>query len=148
LNSTHQKGWAATPELARRIASALTGDELFLLYGELGTGKTTFVGWLAEALGIEPGLVSSPSYTLIQPYPPGERGIGVVHVDLYRLNREAELDDLGLEDYLVPASVMVVEWPELGEILWRETGRPIVSISFKVDDEGTHRADISAPFSL
>lgn len=148
MNSAHLEGRKVTPELARRIASVLTGDELILLYGELGAGKTTFVGWLAEALGIEPGLVSSPSYTLIQPYPPGERGIGVVHVDLYRLKKETELDDLGLEDYLVPASVMVVEWPELGEFLWKETGRTIIRVSFRVDHEGFHRADISAPFSL
>ena len=145
MNPSHSETSEVNPELARRVASKLTGGEILLLYGELGAGKTTFVGWLAEALGIEPGLVSSPSYTLVQPYPPGEKGIGILHVDLYRLEREAELDNLGLEDYLDSHTVMVVEWPELGETVWKDFGRPVLMLYFSVDEDGVHRAEMTLP---
>ena len=56
-----------TRALARRLARRIAGGEIVLLSGDLGTGKTTFVRCLAEALGIDPDWVSSPSFTLVQP---------------------------------------------------------------------------------
>ncbi|OYW01808.1 MAG: hypothetical protein B7X11_03890, partial [Acidobacteria bacterium 37-65-4] len=74
----------ATRALALQVGRRLTGAELLLLTGELGAGKTTFVRYLTQALGLDPAWVSSPSFTLLQRYPPGPGGFGITHVDLYR----------------------------------------------------------------
>lgn len=129
----------STRSLARRIARDLSGRELILLSGELGAGKTTFVGYLAKALGIEPGWVSSPSFTIVQRYPPGIRGFGVTHVDLYRLKVAEELEGLGLEETLASEDLVVVEWPELGEPLWAASGRPVLRIAFGFNPDGGRR---------
>lgn len=123
-------GLRATRSLARRLARGLEGRELILLTGELGAGKTTFVRYLSEALGIDPAWVSSPSFTLVQRYPPGMRGFGVTHVDLYRLAGPGELEALGLDEVLASGDLVVVEWPEAGESLWAGAGRPVRRLAF------------------
>ncbi len=106
----------ATRTLGARFARALcdatsTGSPpmLVTLSGDLGAGKTTFVGGLLRALGHE-GPVRSPTYTLLEPY--RLAGRDVQHCDLYRLRHPDELEDLGLRDLRVPGSVLLVEWPE------------------------------------
>ncbi len=106
-----------TRKLGARLAAALLdADEpgaLFIaLIGELGAGKTTFVGGLLEALGHD-GAARSPTYTLIEPYE--LRGREVNHCDLYRLRDPAELDDLGVRELATPRSLLLVEWPERAE---------------------------------
>jgi tRNA threonylcarbamoyladenosine biosynthesis protein TsaE len=82
---------------------------VLLLSGDLGAGKTTFVRGLAEGLGIDPGEVSSPTFTLVHEY--RGRGLTLYHVDLYRLERAAT-DDLGLEEIGVKDGVLAIEWPD------------------------------------
>ncbi len=98
-----------TLRLAEKLAGQLTGDELILISGELGAGKTVFVRGLAAGLGVKSlDSVCSPSFTLVNIY----RGkVDLVHVDLYRLEDPEEIADLGLEDYL-GSGVMAVEWAE------------------------------------
>ncbi|MDQ3460211.1 MAG: tRNA (adenosine(37)-N6)-threonylcarbamoyltransferase complex ATPase subunit type 1 TsaE [Deinococcota bacterium] len=100
---------AATRALAARLATLLPAGSLLLLAGELGAGKTTLTQALAEALG-SPARVSSPTYTLIHEYPTPE-GL-LVHIDAYRLPSAEALLELGLEDYLGRARLVVVEWGE------------------------------------
>lgn len=119
-----------TKTLAQALALRLTGRELLLLEGDLGAGKTTFVAALAEVLGIESGWVSSPSFTLVQRYPAGSRGFGIVHLDLYRLPDAPSLEPLGLDDLLTGPDLIVVEWPKAGDALWPDCDRPIVRIRF------------------
>jgi tRNA threonylcarbamoyladenosine biosynthesis protein TsaE len=133
----------ATRSLAKRLAAELTGRELLLLSGELGSGKTTFVGYLAEALGIEAGWVSSPSFTIVQRYPPGKRGIAVTHVDLYRLKSERELEGLGLEETLASESLVVVEWPSVGGALWTDCARPVHRLDFGWDERGVRQVEVT-----
>ncbi|MBA2849827.1 tRNA threonylcarbamoyladenosine biosynthesis protein TsaE [Thermosulfuriphilus ammonigenes] len=98
-----------TRSLARQIGEGLKGGEIVLLYGDLGVGKTVFVQGLAEGLGVpEDYYVVSPSFSLINEYPGRLR---LVHVDLYRLE-PAQVEDLGLEDYLEKDSVVAIEWAE------------------------------------
>ena len=98
-----------TRSLARQIGESLKGGEIVLLYGDLGVGKTVFVQGLAEGLGVpEDYYVVSPSFSLINEYPGRLR---LVHVDLYRLE-PAQVEDLGLEDYLEKDSVVSIEWAE------------------------------------
>jgi len=113
-----QQTWLAGPEqtraAGRALASALTrtrADEVCViaLRGELGAGKTTFVGGFLAALGFH-GPVRSPTYTLIEPY--ALAGIELHHLDLYRLNDPSELEELGVRDLMQPGAVLLVEWPE------------------------------------
>ena len=82
---------------------------MVLLSGDLGAGKTAFVRGLAEGLGIDPGSVSSPTFTLIQEYRGGR--LPLHHVDLYRL-QPIEVDDLGLDELTLEGGVTAIEWPD------------------------------------
>lgn len=102
--------------LGGRLARALLGlprDSATLvgLSGDLGAGKTTLVSGVLQALG-HAGPVRSPTYALIEPYRYADRDI--VHCDLYRLDDPQQLEELGFRDCLVPAALVLVEWPERG----------------------------------
>jgi tRNA threonylcarbamoyladenosine biosynthesis protein TsaE len=98
-----------TQSLAARIAEELTPGTVILLSGDLGAGKTVFVRGLAAGLGIDPGEVSSPTFTLVHEYRGGR--LTLFHADLYRLTRTGT-EDLGLEEPAVAKGVLAIEWPE------------------------------------
>lgn len=109
------RGAEATEALGARLAGALPPSDSapvhVFLHGELGAGKTTLTRGLLRGLGHR-GRVPSPTYTLVEPYEAGGRR--VFHLDLYRLDPGAPLDDLGLEEMAEPGSVLLIEWPERG----------------------------------
>jgi len=82
---------------------------VIFLNGDLGAGKTTLARGLLHGLGYQ-GLVTSPTFTLLETYPVA--GLTVVHIDLYRLEDPAELEQLAIRDYLDGRSVLLVEWAE------------------------------------
>ena len=98
-----------TGAVARALAAGLSAGDVLLLSGNLGAGKTAFVRGLAEGLGIDPGEVSSPTFTLVHEYRGGR--LTLYHVDLYRLDRAAT-EDLGLEEMGVADGVLAIEWPD------------------------------------
>jgi tRNA threonylcarbamoyladenosine biosynthesis protein TsaE len=100
---------ADTRAVARALAADLKAGATVLLSGDLGAGKTAFVKGLAEGLGIDPGDVTSPTFTLVHEYRGGR--VPLVHVDLYRLDR-ADLDDLGLDADVAAGGVTAIEWAE------------------------------------
>jgi tRNA threonylcarbamoyladenosine biosynthesis protein TsaE len=98
-----------TFRLARELASGFKGKEIVLMMGELGAGKTIFAKGIAAGVGVtNTDRVSSPSFTLVNIYEGKHR---VTHIDLYRLEREAEILDLGWEDFL-GEGIVLVEWAE------------------------------------
>ena len=109
-----------------KLGGTLAPGTFVLLYGDLGAGKTAFVRGLATGLGADPADVSSPTFVLVQHY----RGrLPLTHVDLYRLDSAAAIDDLGLEE-LVGAGVVAVEWAE-------RLPRPIAgSVAVRIEDLG------------
>ncbi|MEO8678299.1 MAG: tRNA (adenosine(37)-N6)-threonylcarbamoyltransferase complex ATPase subunit type 1 TsaE [Vicinamibacterales bacterium] len=98
-----------TRAFAARLAGTLVPGAVLLLSGDLGAGKTAFVRGLAEGLGIDPGEVTSPTFTLVHEYRGGR--LPLIHVDLYRLDA-ADLDELGLDTDLAIEGVVAVEWSE------------------------------------
>lgn len=98
-----------TFRLAEKMASGFAGKEIVLLSGELGAGKTVFAKGIAAGAGVRNvHEVCSPSYTLVNVYEGKHR---IFHIDLYRLDREADIRDLGWEDYL-GEGIVIVEWAE------------------------------------
>ncbi len=98
---------AATLAAGGRLAALLRPGDIVALAGDLGAGKTTLVRGLLGALG-HVGEVPSPSFAIVQPYE--ELQPPVWHADLYRIDSQAELAELGLDS--VGDGVLVVEWPE------------------------------------
>jgi tRNA threonylcarbamoyladenosine biosynthesis protein TsaE len=98
-----------TIRVAEELAVAFKGTEVVLLSGELGAGKTVFAKGLAAGLGVaDTSRVCSPSYTLVNIY---KGRVPVFHIDLYRLEKNSEIQDIGLEDYL-GEGVVIIEWAE------------------------------------
>lgn len=134
------KSTLQTEKLAGRVAKKLKSGDILALYGELGSGKTTFTNFLVGELGIK-SRVQSPTFVIIRRYKNGGSSISVVnHVDLYRVQGSSEIKDLGLEEVLLePNSVTVIEWPELVEDLLPED---TVRIYFEYIDEYKRRINV------
>jgi tRNA threonylcarbamoyladenosine biosynthesis protein TsaE len=124
-----------TREAGERVAADLAPGDVVLLLGGLGAGKTVFVRGAARALGVDPREVRSPTFTLVNPY----RGrLPVYHVDLYRIETEEDLRELGLEEFLGTDGVAFVEWGErLG------SHRPERCVVVRIEDRGGDRRGIS-----
>src|SRR4029450_4508358 len=97
-----------TYALGRKLGETLVPGTFVLLHGDLGAGKTAFVRGMASGLGADPGEVSSPTFVLIQHY---KGRIPLTHVDLYRLDSAAAVDDLGFEE-LARGAVVAIEGAE------------------------------------
>lgn len=129
-----------TFRLARRLARNFRGQEVVLLVGALGAGKTVFAKGIASGLGLKNhDQVCSPSFTLLNIY---QGKFPIFHFDLYRLDREQDILDLGWEDYL-ERGVVIVEW---GEKVPFELTAIRVLITRGREDE--RRIRIELPFSL
>jgi tRNA threonylcarbamoyladenosine biosynthesis protein TsaE len=106
---------ADTIEVGRKLAALLKPPQLLLLRGELGTGKTTLVKGIAQALdAADPEEVTSPTFTLIHEYEGTRDGkpVKLFHIDVYRLEGERQLETLGLDELLTPDALVLVEWGE------------------------------------
>ncbi len=115
-------GEEATLAVGARLASLVREGDAIFLDGPLGAGKTSLARGLINALGFD-GEVPSPSYALVIPYMPPEVRIAVTHVDLYRLDTAAMLDELGLDDARTDG-IVIVEWPDrMGARLWADALR-------------------------
>ncbi len=130
-----------TFNLGRQFGEQLAGGEILLLHGPLGAGKTVFVKGVASALGIDPDEVTSPSFTLVNPY---AAKFPFFHIDLYRLDEGAsaahavDLDELLTDE----RAIVVIEWAErlgrypLPENVWH--------IAISGDGEAAREINISS----
>lgn len=105
-----------TKKLAERLADDIKPGDILALFGDLGSGKTTFTGFLVKALGFS-DRVQSPTFVIMRHYKNGS-GKSLVkeinHLDLYRIRTEEELDDLGINELFEKKDTLtLIEWPEL-----------------------------------
>ncbi len=96
----------------------------FYFFGEIGAGKSCFIRALLQTLGVKQK-IKSPTFSIIETYSANSQNY--VHMDLYRLMDEEELDYLGLDEYELDASIILIEWPEKVSCL------PISDLNIKLD---------------
>lgn len=100
----------ATEQFGRRLGSVLNAGTTIALNGPLGAGKTHLTRAIAEGLNVvNPALVNSPTFVLIQEYP---ARLPIYHFDAYRLKNAAEFESLGTDEYFQSGGVCIVEWAE------------------------------------
>ena len=99
-----------TRAAGERLGRGLRGGEVVFLHGPLGAGKTAFVQGLARGLDVPPERrVASPTFTLVNEH---AGRVPLYHVDLYRLEKEREMEEIGLAEYFESGGVVAVEWAE------------------------------------
>lgn len=142
---TTQSG-ADTINVGRKLVHLLKPPQLLLLRGDLGTGKTTLVKGIAQALdAAEPDEVTSPTFTLLHEYDGTlrDKPVKLYHLDVYRLEGERQLESLGLDELLTPDALVLVEWGDkfksirkksTGEILITSTGGDARKITVTLKD--------------
>lgn len=113
-----------TISFAENFAKNLQGNELILLVGDLGAGKTCFVNGLLLGLGFSAG-GCSPTFTLVNEYPTNPP---INHFDLYRIGSEDELYDMGFLEYLDSPKINIIEWPQIAKDILEQFPRTKISI--------------------
>jgi tRNA threonylcarbamoyladenosine biosynthesis protein TsaE len=112
---------------AKQLLEQSGDKKIFAFYGSMGAGKTTIIKAICESLGAV-DLVSSPTFTLVNEYKTAG-GESIFHIDFYRIKKQEEVYDFGIEEYLTGDSYCFMEWPELiEEILPEETVRVRISV--------------------
>lgn len=134
ITKTARETSAIGEELARSIVAGAEDRRILCLYGELGSGKTTFTQGFARGLGI-PSRLLSPTFIIVRRYGvPGNQLL--YHIDLYRLGNEVATEELGLKEILTDPNVFVViEWPEK---LGSAQPQKRLDITFKTLEDGRH----------
>ncbi len=105
----HVDNEAETDGLGRAMASLASPGVVIGLIGPLGAGKTRLARSIAEALGVDPNAIGSPTFGLIHEY---EGSIPIFHFDTYRLKTAEEFDDLGAAEYWAAGGICLVEWAD------------------------------------
>lgn len=124
----------ATHKAGQVLADLLEPGDVIGLVGDLGAGKTLLVQGLALGLGMPPDVrVTSPTFALVNEYQGGR--LPVVHVDLYRLEAESELEHIGLDELLEGAGVSAVEWCERFPVLPEDH----LHVTIEIESETTRR---------
>lgn len=136
----HLRDAAAAHALGVALAKVLRPGDVVALSGPLGAGKTSIARGVLASLGLE-GEAPSPSFAIVQPYDPPEVRISVLHVDLYRIEDPDEALELGLDEALDDAALLV-EWPErLGDDPWPDA----LWLTLAFDEGGGRRLTARVP---
>jgi tRNA threonylcarbamoyladenosine biosynthesis protein TsaE len=137
------KGPDETRTLGSRIGKLLKAGVTVALYGELGAGKTTIAKGIARSIGIEERDIVSASFLIIAGYPTDPP---FFHIDLYRINTDAELEEVGLGDVIGGRNIAVIEWAEkaaqwLPDDAIQITLKPLNEDEREITVEGLHEKD-------
>jgi len=126
------------PAAAKKILAYTSGNKLIAFYGSMGAGKTTIIRAICNILGAG-DIVTSPTFTMVNEYKTNNNET-IYHIDFYRIKKEEEVFDFGIEEYFASGSYCFMEWPELiGGLLPPGTA----SIRITVGDNEQRILDIS-----
>ena len=126
-----------TENIGKLIGKNVSPGTIILLSGDLGAGKTTMAKSICAALGVNPDVVISPTYTLVNVY----QGQWLIHhVDLYRLSSSEDLDNFDWDDLISDGGITLVEWPVLLKPLLEK--EPQLMIELRPLEENTRRMEI------
>jgi tRNA threonylcarbamoyladenosine biosynthesis protein TsaE len=134
------KGVAETAQIAANFVKTtlakpdFDGATIVGLYGELGSGKTTFMKYLAESLGVEE-IIQSPTFVIMKKYELRNLDF-LIHIDAYRIDKEEEMLNLGWQEITAdPKNIVCIEWPErISGIMPQH-----IKIFFEHGDNESHR---------
>jgi tRNA threonylcarbamoyladenosine biosynthesis protein TsaE len=126
------------PNASRQLLKFAGDRKIFAFYGAMGAGKTTIIKSVCAALGAV-DIVSSPTFTLVNEYITSD-GKSLFHIDFYRIKKQEEVFDFGIEEYLTGESYCFMEWPELVEGIL-PVG--IVEVRITVNEEETRVLDVT-----
>jgi tRNA threonylcarbamoyladenosine biosynthesis protein TsaE len=117
---------------AKELLGSFPDKKIFAFYGTMGAGKTTIITAICKYLGAT-DTISSPTFTLVNEYRTSG-GDSLFHIDFYRIKKQEEVFDFGIEEYLTGDYYCFMEWPELiEELLPPETVKVRISVA---DNEG------------
>jgi len=147
---------ATTWRMGAAIGRACEAGDVVLLEGELGAGKTQVVRGMAEGMGIDPAVVSSPTFVLMREYEgedqggwriaesgEGARPTLLVHIDAYRVGSAEELVDAGYDDELRAEAVTAIEWPSRAAGLVEAGGVRVVRVTIEHVGAGDDRRRVT-----
>lgn len=97
-------------QAAQELLDFSNGMKVILFYGEMGSGKTTFIKAICKALGVKEN-TSSPTFSIVNEYLSDTNNV-IYHFDFYRLKNEQEAYDMGCEEYFYSDNYCFIEWPE------------------------------------
>jgi tRNA threonylcarbamoyladenosine biosynthesis protein TsaE len=101
---------ASLEKVAQEIVRRITTCRIWLFHGEMGSGKTTLIKMVCKILGVT-GPMSSPTFSIVNEYE-NDNGEKLYHFDFYRIEKEIEAKDIGIEEYFYSGHPCFVEWPE------------------------------------
>lgn len=131
---------ADLPKAAREFVEAMDDSTVFAFYGDMGAGKTTFIGELCRELGVSDDVTNSPSFSIVNEYRSDTTAELIYHFDLYRLDSLDEALDMGIEDYFDSGALCLLEWPERVEELLPDDA---VRVKLFVNDDDSRTLQLS-----
>ncbi|MGE5420416.1 MAG: tRNA (adenosine(37)-N6)-threonylcarbamoyltransferase complex ATPase subunit type 1 TsaE [Chloroflexota bacterium] len=126
------------PHAARELLKHADNRRIVAFYGPMGSGKTTIIKAVCKELGAA-DIVSSPTFTLVNEYKT-TGGESVFHIDFYRIKKQEEVFDFGIEEYLTGESWCFMEWPELVEEILPPG---MIRVKINVGEDGKRTLNIS-----
>jgi tRNA threonylcarbamoyladenosine biosynthesis protein TsaE len=137
----HTQSEEETITAGEKLAAELPPKAVVLLIGNLGAGKTTLAKGIVKGLGAaQPDEVSSPTFTLIHEYSPS-----VYHIDLYRLDRQEQVANLGLDEIFDRTAVVLIEW---GERFPRLMPEERIEIRLRTTGESSREIEVRSTIEL
>ena len=124
-------------DAARQFVAHKGAGKVFAFYGEMGSGKTTFIKALCQELGVE-DIITSPTFAIVNEYHTAQDTAPIFHFDFYRIKRLEEVYDMGYEDYFYSGSLCFLEWPELIEEILPSDA---LKVSIRKEEDGSRRIE-------
>ena len=113
-------------------------SNIFAFFGEMGVGKTTFIKALCKKLGVE-DIVNSPTFTIVNEYQ-SAKGFPIYHFDFFRIDKEKEAFDIGIDEYFSGKGLCLIEWPEkISSLLPKGS----VKIDISLNQDGSRTLNIT-----